>query len=116
MIKKSFWQSRFLKAIHVDLDWHPLTYFTCGEAIEEVGHLELIFTFYWHLSVLKKTMVWGEDKLKRSAQANSERNRQRFEWKKNRPVPIWRRTLANWRQALTCESSYFEKIAQLSVA
>ena len=48
----------------------------------------------------KKFMVWGEDKLKGSAQANSEQNRQRFERKKNRPVPILRRALANWRRAL----------------
>ena len=31
-------------SLHVDLDWQPFTYFTCGEDIAEVGHLELIFT------------------------------------------------------------------------
>ena len=43
--------------------------------------------------------------------------------KKNRPVPIWRRALANWRRALANwrralarKSSYFDKIAQLSVS
>ena len=63
----------------------------------------------------KKFMVQGEDKLKGSAQANLERNRQKFE-QKNRPVPIWRRALANWRRALARKSSYFDKIAQLSVS
>ena len=62
----------------------------------------------------KKFMVQGEDKLKGSAQANLERNRQRFEGK-NRPVPIWRRAFANWRRALGRKSSYFDTIAQLSV-
>ena len=61
-------------------------------------------------------MVQGEDKLKGSAQANLERNRQKFERKKNRPVPIWRRALANWRRALARKSSYFDKIAQLCVS
>ena len=74
-------------------------------------------------------MLQGEDKLKGSAQANLERNRQKFE-RKNRPVPIWRRALANWRRALANwrralansrralarKSSYFDKIAQLSVS
>ena len=55
----------------------------CGEAIVEVGHLELIFIFCPYLSfVRKKFMVQGEDKVKGSAQANLERNRQRFERKK----------------------------------
>ena len=35
---------------------------------------------------------------------------------KNRPVPIWRRALANWRRALARKSSYFDKIAELSVS
>ena len=49
----------------------------CGESIAEVGHLELIFTSCPYLSFLrKKFMVQGEDKLKGSAQANLERNRQ----------------------------------------
>ena len=52
----------------------------------------------------EKIMVQGEDKLKGSAQANLERNRQSFE-RKNRPIPIWRRALANWRQALAHKSS-----------
>ena len=60
-------------------------------------------------------MVQGEDKLTGSAQANSERNRQKFE-RKNRPVPTWRRALANWRRALARKSSYFDKIAELSVS
>ena len=66
-----------------DFSYHPFTYFTCGEAIAEVGHLELTFISCPYLSFLrKKFMVQGEDKLKRSAQANLERNRQRFERKK----------------------------------
>ena len=60
-------------------------------------------------------MVQGEDKLKGTAQANLEQKRQKFE-RKNRPVSIWRRALANWRRALARKSSYFDKIAQLSVS
>ena len=59
-------------------------------------------------------MVQGEDKLKGSAQANLDRNRKGLN-EKNRPVPIWRRALANWRRAHARKSSYFDKIAQLSV-
>ena len=61
-------------------------------------------------------MVLVEDNLEGSAQANLERNRQRFE-RKNRLVPIWRRALAtwrralaNWRRALARKSSYFDKL------
>ena len=39
---------------HVDLALHPFTYFTCGEAIAEVGHLELIFTSCPYSSFLRK--------------------------------------------------------------
>ena len=39
---------------HVDLALHPFTYFTCGEAIAEVGHLELIFTYCPYSSFLRK--------------------------------------------------------------
>ena len=60
-------------------------------------------------------MVQGEDKLKGSTYASLERNRQKFE-RKNRPVPNWRRALANRRRALACKSSYFDKIAELSVS
>ena len=56
----------------------------------------------------KKFMVQGEDKLKGSAQANLERNRQKLN-EKNRPFPIWRRALAR-------KNSYFDKIAELSVS
>ena len=86
-----------------------------GESIAEVGHLELIFTSCPYLSFLrKKIMVQGKDKLKRSAQANLQRNQQRFE-RKNRRVLIWRRALASWQRALARKSSYFDKVAQLSV-
>ena len=38
------WTEHTNRVCHVDLAKHPFTYFTCGEAIAEVGHLELIFT------------------------------------------------------------------------
>ena len=132
----------------------------CGEAIAEVGNLALIFNSCSYLSFLRiKFMVLGDEELKGSAEANSERNPQRFELRKNwtesdlaasslanwrrglvhwrralanwrrvfaywrralanwwRALANWRRTLANWRRALARKSSYFDKIAQLSVA
>ena len=91
-----------------EFSYHPFTYCTCGEAITEVAHLEVIFISCRELSLLKKFMVQGEDKLKGSAQANLKRNRQRFE-RKYRSVPIWRRALANWRRALARKSSYFDR-------
>ena len=69
--------------IHGEFSYHPVTYFTCGEGIAEVGHLELIFISCRYLSFLrKKFIVQGEDNLKGSAHANLERNRQRLERKK----------------------------------
>ena len=47
------------KVIHVDLDWHPFTYFTCSEAIAEAGHLELIFLSCPYLSFLRKKKSWS---------------------------------------------------------
>ena len=71
-----------------DFSLHPFTYFTCGEAIADDGHLKLIFISCPYLSFLrKKFMVQGEDKLKGSAQANLEQNRQRFKHKKS-PVQV----------------------------
>ena len=85
--------------MHGDFSYHPFTDFTCGEAIPEVGHLELILISYSYLSFLrKKFMVQGEDKLKGSAQANLEIDKGLNE--NTRPVPIWRRALANWRRAI----------------
>ena len=46
---------------HVDLAKHPFTYFTCGEAIAEVGHLELIFTSCPYSSFLRKNS-WSRTK------------------------------------------------------
>ena len=41
-------------SLHVDMAEHPFTYLTCGEAIAEVGHLELIFTSCPSSSFLRK--------------------------------------------------------------
>ena len=53
-------------------------------------------------------MVQGEDKVKGSAQANLERNRQRFE-RKNRPVPIGRRAPSHCR--LCCGSGLAQPLS-----
>ena len=52
-----------LEQKHVDLDWHPFTYFTCGETIAEVGNLERIFTSRPYLSLLRKNS-WSRAKNK----------------------------------------------------
>ena len=76
-------QSPFSKLIHGDLAWYPYTYFTYGEAIAEFGHLEIIFSSCPFLSFLrKKSVVWGKEKLKGSAQANLERNQKMLEREK----------------------------------
>ena len=54
----------------------------CGYPTVEYGQLEVFFTSCLLLSFLrKKIMVWSKDKLKGSAHANLERNRQKFEGK-----------------------------------
>ena len=47
--------------LHVDLAEHPFTYFTCGEVVAEVGHLELIFTSCPYSSFLRKNS-WSRAK------------------------------------------------------
>ena len=46
---------------HGDLAEHPFTYFTCGEVVAEVGHLELIFTSCPYSSFLRKNS-WSRAK------------------------------------------------------
>ena len=78
-----------MKPLHGDFSYHPFTYITFDEAIVDIGHLELIFISFPYLPFLReKFTVQGEDKLKRSARVNLERNRQKIERKYNRPVPI----------------------------
>ena len=43
-----------LSPFHGDFSYHPFTYFTCCEAIAEVGHLELIFISCPYLLFLRK--------------------------------------------------------------
>ena len=101
--------------MHGDFSYHPFTYFTCSEAIAEVGHWELIFISCPYLSFLRKNS-WSRVKTNSKGvprQTKSEIDKGLNE--KNRPVPIWWRALANWRRALARKSSYFDKIEQLSV-
>ena len=71
---------RDFKPGHIDLDWHPFTYFTCGEAIAEVGHLELIFTSCPYLSFLRKnSWSWVKTNSKGVPKADLEQNRERFD-------------------------------------
>ena len=85
-------------------------YFTCTGAIVEVRQLETTFHF---LSVFvvseRKTHGPGWRKTQRECPRKLRVKSTKVWREKNRPVSIWRRALAR-------KSSYFDKIAHLSVA
>ena len=70
---------------HGDFSYHPFTFFTCS-CSEGFRGSRAFGTNFHFLSVFvvfeKKFMVQGEDKLKGTAHAKLEENRQRFEQKK----------------------------------
>ena len=101
---------------HVDLALHPFTYFTCGEAIAGVGHLELIFTSCPYSSFLRKNSLSRAKTNSKGVPRPTLSEIDKSLNEKNRPVPNWRRALVNWRRALARKSSYFDKIADLSNA
>ena len=57
-----FCRDKSIRISHGDFSWHPFTYFMCGEAIAEVGHLELIFISCPYLPFLRKIHCpgWGQ--------------------------------------------------------
>ena len=66
----SSWQS----VHHGDFSYHPFASFTCGKAIPEVWHLEIIFISCPYLSFLRKKLC-SKDKLKGKAWKKKKKTR-----------------------------------------